>query len=365
MEKIQQNQQLELQVVVTGTHLTAVYGYTYREVEESGFRINKKVEMLLSANTRTGVAKSTGLGMISFADAFEDLSPDLVVLLGDRFEIFSAASAAMLLAIPIAHIHGGESTEGAYDEAIRHSITKMAHLHFVAAEEYRARVIQLGEDPKRVFNVGSMAADAIKHMPLLSKHELEESLQLRFDKRSLLITFHPVTLAGEDESEREMHELLKALDTLDDTTLIFTMPNADNGSSRLSRIVSQFVKTRINAHSFTSLGQLRYLSCMAVVDGVVGNSSSGMIEAPILRTGTINIGSRQKGRITTESIINCEATAYKIETALKILLSDDFRKNLTQPHSDDLHNGGSSEIVEVLASLPSDIRLKKQFFDMR
>ena len=277
MEGINGADGLELQVVATGMHLSPEFDRTYRDIENDNFRIDRKVEMLLSSDTPIGIAKSMGLGLIGFGEALEQLKPDLLLVLGDRFEIFAAAAAALVARIPIAHLHGGETTEGAFDEAIRHSITKMAHLHFVAAEEYRNRVIQLGEDPDRVFLVGGLGIDNIKNMMLLNREELENSLGFKLGPKNLLVTFHPVTLENVS-SAQQMSELLAALDELKDTRLIFTMPNADTDGRILIEMVKQFVTNHSNARAYTSLGQLRYLSCISHVDGVVGNSSCGLAE---------------------------------------------------------------------------------------
>jgi GDP/UDP-N,N'-diacetylbacillosamine 2-epimerase (hydrolysing) len=364
MGEIQNHPALELQVVATGMHLSPEFGSTYREIEEAGFQIDDRVEMLLSSDTNTAVTKSMGLGVIGFADAYERLAPDIVVVLGDRFEIFAATSAAMIAGVPVAHLHGGETTEGAFDEAIRHSITKMSHLHFVAAEEYRKRVIQLGEHPDRVFNFGGMGIDAIKRIKLLNREELEHSLELSFGEKNLLVTFHPVTLEGGASSAAQMRELLEALDTLEDTTLIFTMPNADTGGRELSAMVRDFSQTHPNSHVFMSLGQLRYFSCLAQIDGVVGNSSSGLLEAPAFHTGTVNIGDRQKGRLKAESVIDCAPDRESIETALETLYSAEFQANLASV-SNPYGNGGASEtIVNVLAEYPLDNIRKKQFYNL-
>jgi len=364
MGEIRNHPELELQVIATGMHLSPEFGSTYREIEEAGFEIDARVEMLLSSDTNTAVTKSMGLGVIGFADAYERLAPDIVVVLGDRFEIFAAASAALIAGLPIAHLHGGETTEGAFDEAIRHSITKMSHLHFVAADEYRQRVIQLGEHPDRVFNFGGMGIDAIKRIKLLSREELERSLELSFGQKNLLVTFHPVTLEGEAGSVAQMSELLAALDKLDDTTLIFTMPNADTGGRELSAMVQEFTQAHPNAKVYTSLGQLRYFSCLAQIDGVVGNSSSGLAEAPSFNIGTVNIGDRQKGRLKAKSVIDCEPNREAILEALEILYSDEFRASLaavTNPYG----NGGASEaIVKVLAEYPLENIRKKQFYNL-
>lgn len=281
--------------------------------------------LLLSSDTPVGITKSMGLGTIGFADALAELQPDLLLVLGDRFEIFAAASAALIARIPIGHIHGGELTEGAFDDAIRHSITKMAHLHFVAAEEYRQRVIQMGEHPDRVFLVGGLGVDAIKRLKLLTREEFEELLDFKLGPRNLLITFHPVILEH-NTSAHQMGELLAALDELEDTHLIFTMPNADTDGRVLIQMIQDFCATRPYAKAFTSLGQLRYFSCIQNVDGVVGNSSSGILEVPSFKKGTVNIGDRQKGRLKAQTIIDTQPNRRSIESALKILFSENFIK---------------------------------------
>ena len=364
MEEIRSDSDLELQTIATGMHLAPEFGSTFREIEEAGFLIDAKVEMLLSSDTSTAVTKSMGLGIIGFADAYERLAPDIIVLLGDRFEIFAAASAAMIAGIPIAHIHGGETTEGAFDEAIRHSITKMSHLHFTAAEEYRKRVIQLGEQPERVFNVGGMGIDAIKQIKLLSRDALEKSLDLQFGDKSLLITFHPVTLEGQASSAQQMQELLTALEELTDTTLIFTMPNADTGGRELSTMVSDFVQAHPNSKVFTSLGQLRYYSCLAQVDGVVGNSSSGLAEAPSFNIGTVDIGDRQKGRLKASSVISCEPRFSDIQKALRILYTEDFQSHLKDVVNPYGNGGASKAITEALRSYPLANIRKKPFYNL-
>ena len=364
MEAINNQPKLTLQVVATGMHLSPEFGSTYQEIEEAGFTIDAKVEMLLSSDTNTSITKSMGLGLIGFADSYERLAPDVLVLLGDRFEIFAAASAAMIAGIPIAHLHGGETTEGAFDEAIRHAITKMSHLHFVAADEYRRRVIQLGEHPDRIFNVGGMGIDAIKRIKLLSREELERSLDFALGEKSLLITFHPVTLEVGASSLAQMRELLAALGELENTTLIFTMPNADTGGRELGALVQQFAEQHTNAKVYTSLGQLRYFSCLAQVDGVVGNSSSGLLEAPAFKIGTVNIGDRQKGRLKGESVIDCEPNSESILAALKTLDSTNFQASLATVMNPYGNGGASDAIVKVLAEYPLENIRKKQFYNL-
>lgn len=363
MQGIKDDPELILQIIATGMHLSPEFGLTYREIEQDGFQIDRKVEMLTSSDTSVGIAKSMGLGLIGFADALNELKPDLIVVLGDRFEIFAAVAAALVARIPVAHLHGGETTEGAFDEALRHSITKMSHLHFVAAEEYRQRVIQLGEQPERVFLVGGLGIDNIKRLKLLDRAELEASLDFKLGQKNLLVTFHPVTLETATAAD-QMAELLAELAELQDTQLIFTMPNADTDGRALIRMVEQFVAQHPNARAYTSLGQLRYLSCIAHVDGVVGNSSSGLIEVPGFRKGTINIGDRQRGRLQAASVINCEPTRKRIAAALERLYSADFQAGLSQVRNPYGEGGASDKVVETIKHYPLDGLAKKAFYDL-
>jgi GDP/UDP-N,N'-diacetylbacillosamine 2-epimerase (hydrolysing) len=362
MEGVRATSGLELQVIATGMHLSPEFGLTYREIEKDGFSISYKVEMLLSSDTPVGVAKSMGLGLIGFGDTLQKLQPDLVLVLGDRFEIFSAVAAAMVARIPVAHLHGGESTEGAFDEAIRHSITKMSHLHFVAAEEYRKRVIQLGENPDRVFLVEGLGVDSIKKLPLLSRSALETALKFELGPKNLLVTFHPVTLE-KATSTQQMDELFAALKMLEDTHLIFTMPNADTDGRVLMDMVKQFVLDHPNSKVFTSLGQLNYLSAIRCVDGVVGNSSSGLLEAPSFAKGTINIGDRQKGRLKADSVIDCSPDRKSILSAIQRLYSSNFQSMLKSVRNPYGEGGASEKIVQVLKDYKPESILKKSFYD--
>jgi GDP/UDP-N,N'-diacetylbacillosamine 2-epimerase (hydrolysing) len=362
MDGIRVSNTLKLQVIATGAHLSPEFGLTYQEIEQHGFRIDRKVEMLLSSDTSVGVTKSMGLGLIGFSEAFQALRPNLLLILGDRFEIFSAAAAALVARIPIAHIHGGETTEGAIDEAIRHSVTKMSHLHFVAAQQYADRVKQLGEDPARIFQVGGLGVDSLKKLTLLDRAALENSIGFRLGAKNLLVTYHPATLEH-STAEVQMAELLAALHALPDTGLIFTMPNADTGGRVIFDMINRFIANRSNAKVFTSLGQLRYLSCLQYVDGVVGNSSSGLTEAPSFQKGTVNIGDRQRGRLKATSIIDCVPERIAITAALHKLFSEDFAQKLRAVENPYGDGGASDRIVRTLSEISLDGILKKQFHD--
>lgn len=364
MKEIQEDSDLKLQIIATGMHLSPEFGLTYRQIEKDGFKIDRKIEMLLSSDTPAGISKSMGLGMIGFADAYADLKPDIIVLLGDRFEIFSAASASMIARIPIAHLHGGETTEGAFDEAIRHSITKMSHLHFTAAEEYKRRVVQLGEDPARVLNVGGLGIDNIRKLKLMSREEFEVSINFKLGPKNLLVTFHPVTLEHATAGD-QFQNLLNALDELQDTKFIFTKPNADTDGRLIIKMIDDYISG--NSHkaiSYVSLGQLRYLSAMQFVDGVAGNSSSGLSEAPTFKIGTINIGDRQRGRLKAGSVIDCEPNKKSILSAIKKLYSTEFKdklKNVKNPYGE---GGAAEKIKKILKEVDFSDILKKRFYDI-
>jgi len=365
MREIKDSPNLNLQIIATGMHLSPEFGLTYTEIEKDGFTIDKKVEMLLNSDTSKGVATSMGLGMIGCANALEDLKPDLILILGDRFEIFSLVSTAMIFRIPVAHLHGGELTEGLIDESIRHSITKMSHLHFVATKEYRDRVIQLGENPKNVFQVGGLGIDNIFKMKLLNRSQLEDSLDFKLAEKNLLITYHPVTLEKEN-SEDQLKNLLSALEELKDTNIIFTMPNADMDSRILFKLIKEFVNRNSKfANYYTSLGQLKYLSCLKHIDAVIGNSSSGLIEAPSFKKGTINIGNRQKGRIKAESVIDCIPEKESILKAINKIYSKEFQiklKSVSNPYG----NGGASDkIIKILNKKSFDNITKKKFYNIK
>ena len=363
MEEIKGSNVLTLNLIVCGMHLSPEFGLTIKQIEEDGFKVNKKIEMLLSSDTPASIAKSMGIGLISFADALEDLKPDLIMVLGDRYEILSAASAALVARIPVAHLHGGESTERCIDEAIRHSITKMSHIHFVACKPYQKRVIQLGEQPSTVFNVGGLGIDNILKLNLLDKNKLEQSLDFEFRKKNFLITFHPVTLES-NTSEEQMNQLLESLSSFEETGFIFTMPNSDTHGRILFAMIKKFAEENSNAKYFTSLGQLRYLSCIQQTDLVIGNSSSGIIEAPTFRKPTINIGDWQKGRIKADSIIDCKPEKESIINAIKKAISVDFQESVKKTINPYGNGGASSKIVKILEEYNFDDIIKKNFYNL-
>lgn len=361
MELIRDDAGLDLQLIVTGMHLSPEFGLTWREIEADGFRIDARVEMLLSSDSPVGVTKSLGLGVIGMADALDRLQPELLVLLGDRFEILAAAQAALVARIPVAHIAGGDTTEGAIDEAIRHSITKMAHLHFVTNNDAARRVRQLGENPENIHIVGSPGIDQIRRLRLLDREALEQDLGFRFLSRNLLVTFHPATLDRESP-EAQFRQLLTALESFgEDVGILFTKPNADTDGRALIGMIDRFVAEHHNAGSWTSLGQLRYLSVMAQVDAVVGNSSSGIYEAPSFGIPTVNIGDRQKGRLQASSVVNAPVESAAIARVIREAFALDCR-GVVNPYGD---GDSSRRIVAILRQLrnPADL-LQKHFHDL-
>ena len=364
IKEIQDSKDLELQLVVAGMHLSPEFGLTYREIEKDGFEISRTIDMQLTSDTSMGIAKSLGLGTIGFGEAFHALKPEILVLLGDRFELLAAASAALVALIPIAHIHGGELTEGAYDDAIRHSITKMSHLHFTAHEGYSSRVIQLGEQPSKVFCVGALGIDNIVTLPRLRKDEVEKFLGLSLEGKSLLVTWHPETLNPEITCE-DFQNLLDVLRTYEDVRVVFTKSNADNEGRRINHMIDEFVSTcSKNVVAHTSLGRVRYLSTLKFVSGVVGNSSSGIIEAPSVQTGTVNIGGRQLGRLRAASVIDCQSDVTSIKKAIDTLFSSEFQSSLTNLSNPYGKGGVARKIVNVLKTCCLKGIVRKEFFDV-
>jgi GDP/UDP-N,N'-diacetylbacillosamine 2-epimerase (hydrolysing) len=360
---LKEDKAFNIQLLVTGMHLSPEFGNTYKNIEEAGFRIDEKVEMLLSADTTTATVKSTGLGMIGYADALDRLNPAWILVLGDRFETFAAAVSAYLKKIPIIHLHGGEVTAGATDEGLRHSITKFASLHFTATEEYRKRVLQLGERDDMAFNVGAIGLDNVYELPLLEKGQLEQTLNLNLVKPFILVTYHPETLSDQS-CEDQIRELFDALDEVPEVQVIITMPNADASGRTIIQLIKEYVaQNKDRAIAFTSLGQLRYLSLMKYAVAVLGNSSSGIIEAPTLGIPTINIGDRQKGRVAAISVINCDPQKKSIVAALKKALENEFQQKCKKVENPYGFGGTSKMIVAKLKEFIPSTSLKKEFID--
>ena len=364
IKEIENDNKLELKIIATGMHLSPEFGLTYKEIEKD-FKIDKKIEILLSSDTSIGLSKTMGLAQISFAEAYDDLKPDIIVVLGDRYEIFSAVSAAMIARIPIVHLHGGEATEGVIDEAIRHSITKMSHLHFTATEDYKNRVVQLGEEPNRVFNVGGIGIENIKRLKLLTKDEFEKSIDFKLNIKNILVTFHPVTLENKT-TKKQFQELLDAIDELKDTNIIFTKTNSDTDGRVINRMIDQYInKNSDKSTGATSLGQLKYLSALQYVDAVVGNSSSGLLEAPSFKIATINIGDRQNGRIKAKSVIDCLPEKKILMKIFETIYSNKFKKILKNVKNPYDKGHASQEIVKILKTVKLENILKKKFFNIR
>lgn len=362
MREIQKDPDLILQVIATGMHLSPEFGLTYRQIELDDFTIDAKVEMLLSSDSPVGITKSMGLGVMGFADQLDWLKPDVMVVLGDRFEILAAVQAALIARVPVAHIHGGETTEGAFDEGIRHAITKMSHWHFVAAEAYRRRVVQMGEPPHRVFNFGSPGLDQIAELDWLDRNVLRATLNLPECEQLFLVTYHPVTL-DQRSPEQAMQQLLCALESFPEAGVVFTYPNADTGGRALIEAIDRFVSLHPKrARAFASLGSRRYLSLMRYADVVIGNSSSGLIETPFLKTATVNVGDRQKGRLKASSVIDASETAGDIASAIGLALSPGFRLTLGNTVSLYGHGRTGPRIKTVLKT--AELSVRKPFFDI-
>lgn len=365
MQGIQDDPDLILQLIVSGMHLSPEFGLTIKEIQEDGFEPDEKVEILLSSDTSAGICKSMGLALIGYGEALGRLQPDLLVILGDRFEAFCMAAAAQVCRIPIAHIHGGEATEGTYDEAFRHSITKMSHLHFASCETYRQRIIQLGEAPDKVFNVGALGIENIRRTSLMSRNELAKSIGFNLKKLYFLVTFHPVTLE-KDTSASQFQALLNALDGFSQYNVIFTKTNADTDGRIINRLIDEYVEKRPErCLAVTSLGMRRYLSTMKFCAAVIGNSSSGIIEAPSFKVPTVNIGDRQKGRIQAVSILNCSPDENAIRQAIGRGLSPAFQESLPGILNPYDRPGTYSTIVGLLKKVDIFGITKKTFQDVK
>lgn len=361
IDKIKENSSYTLQILITGAHLSPEFGLTVTQVLADGYDTVEKVEMLLSSDTATGIVKSMGLGMIGYADALQRLKPDLLVILGDRYEMLAVASSALIFKIPIAHLHGGEITEGAYDDSIRHAITKMSSIHFASTEEHKNRIIQLGENPNVVYNVGAIGLDNIHSLNLLTKQEIETAFDFKFQRYNFLITFHPETLSNHSASD-QFRELLTALDQQKESLLIFTKANADTDGRVINTMIGQYVQENPDkAVAFSSMGIINYLSTMNHCTAVVGNSSSGIIEAPSFSKPTINIGNRQKGRMQATSVLNVNVNEPAILAALEKVKQ---RKNedITNPYG----TGNTAiKILAALAKINVNSLLPKPFFNLK
>lgn len=366
MRLIQQSEQTTLQVVATNMHLSERYGNTYREIEEAGFSIDYKVPMLdeSGADNSTAILKAMSRALVGFAEAYDTLQPDIIVVLGDRYEILAAVEAALIKQIPVAHLHGGELTFGAYDDAIRHSITKMSHLHFTSTEEYRKRVIQLGEQPERVFYVGALGVENIKRVSLMSKESVEQDLQFELTDLTILVTYHPVTLSDSNPLD-DINALFEALDEHPELRVIFTMPNSDTGGKVIAEAIEQYATQHTNrVRAYKSLGMRRYLSVMKYCTAVVGNSSSGIVETPSFHIPTLNIGSRQDGRIAATSVYNCATDKASISAGLGHVLSPEFRAIASKAQNPYAKEGTAQAIFEVISTYPLEGIIKKEFYNL-
>ena len=365
LKKLVGHPQFRMQLLVSGMHLSSAFGNTYRQIEKDGFRIDAKVSILSNDDSPFGIARATAKGMEEYAKALSRLKPSLAIVLGDRFEAFAFASAAYLCGVPIAHLHGGETTEGATDEGFRHAITKFSTLHFTSSELYRKRVIQLGEAPSTVYNVGAIGLDNIRQLPLLTRSGLAKQVSPLFMDKFFLVTYHPLTL-NEKEGVKALKNLLRALDKFPECNCVFTLPNADAGNQQLTKIIKNYVEKRSSRASwFVSLGQLKYLSAMKYCSAVVGNSSSGMIEAPSFGVPTVNIGDRQKGRIAVSSIIQSGEDEQSIEFALKKAISRSFSLKSAGVKSPYGKENTANKILKILENLSWPLSRQKSFYDLK
>lgn len=365
LRRIQADKNLMLQLLVTGAHLSEEFGLTYREIADDGFSIDKKVEILRDSDEQSAIARSMGLGMVGFSAALDELEPDILVVLGDRYEMFSVAATALVLNIPIAHIHGGELTEGSIDDVFRHSITKMSALHFAATETYKHRIIQLGENPNLVFKVGALSLEDIEQYDFIEKEELEASVGLEFGEKCVLVSYHPETVKGSN-NQKTIHALINALNQIKSVRLLITKSNADYEGRMINKIWEHYVESKSGvAVLHASLGRRRYLSALKHVNGIIGNSSSGIIEAPSLKTGTVNIGTRQLGRIKANSVIDCKASSLEIRKAIEKLFSSEFIQSLETVDNPYFGQDVSKTIVSTLKNIALDSIESKSFFDLR
>lgn len=363
LKDIQADDEMQLQLLVSGSHLSPEHGETYQQIEQDGFHIDEKIEILLSSDSAVGTAKSIGLGVLGFSDALARLNPDVLVLLGDRFEALAIAQTAMIMRIPILHLHGGEITEGAYDDAIRHAITKLSYLHATSTDEYRQRVIQLGEHPDRVRNVGAIGLDHLKRGKFMELDELSSSLNFSLERPFFVVTYHPVTL-GEEQPTASFSALLKALDQFPDHQVILTYPNADDGGRQIIPLLEAYAaKNADRVFAIPSLGQVRYLSAIKLASAVIGNSSSGVIEVPSFDVPTVNIGVRQKGRLAAKSVIDAAANTDDIVKAINSAVRRDYLVDdevVINPYG---KGDSSSQVIDMIRTL--QFESCKTFYDIK
>jgi GDP/UDP-N,N'-diacetylbacillosamine 2-epimerase (hydrolysing) len=363
IKRMNEDDFFDLSIIVTGMHLSEKYGSTYKEIENDNFKINYKVKMLSESDSPRDIAKSIAKGVDKFSDILEKIKPDFILILGDRYEIYSAAIAAMCLRTPIVHCHGGELTEGMIDESIRHSISKMSHIHFTSTEEYRKRVIQLGENPKSVINCGALGIENINNLKLYPKRELEKKIGVRLNSKNILVTYHPVTLE-KGSSDKAFKELLICLNSIKDSTIVFTYSNSDIDGEVINSMIDEYVSHNSNSVAFISMGQKLYLSTLKNFDLIIGNSSSGIIEAPSFRIPTINIGDRQKGRIKSKSVISCMPNQKEINQSIKTAFSEKFIKKI-EKIKNPYDNGNSSQtIINKIKRIKISGILKKEFYNL-
>jgi GDP/UDP-N,N'-diacetylbacillosamine 2-epimerase (hydrolysing) len=363
MNLVNNDAKMKLQIIVTGSHLSPKHGDTYKEIEKDGFRIDFKVEIVEEIIDLPSTSRSMGKAQIEISKILFENKPDLLVVLGDRYEILSAVTSALLLNIPVAHIHGGEESQGAFDNSIRHAITKMSQLHFVATEKSRTRVIQMGEDPEKVFNFGGLGVDAIQSIEFSRREEIENLIEQKFGERNLLVTYHPETISEKNPLE-QIQILLEVLREKNDINLVFTGVNADPGSDEIGNEIKKFVESRNNSTYVSSLGQKNYFSTLQYCDGVIGNSSSGILEVPTFKKATINIGDRQLGREFARSVINCHMQSESIAESIEKIYSKKFKKrlkNTTNPYGD---GGASKKIYTVIKNYNLATLVKKSFYDL-
>jgi GDP/UDP-N,N'-diacetylbacillosamine 2-epimerase (hydrolysing) len=357
------NNNFKVQVIAGGTHFSRKFGNTYTEIESCGIKIDRKIYSKIKSDNAKDISRALSAHVISSAKIFKQLRPELIIVLGDRYEILAVTIAAHISRIPVAHIHGGELTSGVIDDAFRHSITKMSHIHFVANKIYKNRIIQLGENPKNIFIVGGLGVDSIKKSKLLSQTDLEKRLKIKFNKKNLIVSFHPETL-NSNQAKKQIDQLLSALNNLKNTTIIFSSPGLDLESQIIIKKIKKFIKNKNNAYYFSSLGQLNYFSILNIVDAIVGNSSSGILEMPTFKNATINMGDRQLGRLKSSSIINCKIKKKEITNSLRKIYSKKFRNKIKYTKNIYGSFGSSIKIVKILKKINLKNILFKKFYDI-